>query len=129
MLAEFIIFFGNIFDTICPLLGISAIPGSTITQFIGLLVIYHAALSMERSQINISNMSEFIYYSLGMPVLVYDSDKKLRILNDEAYTFFNITRNQPDIENFSLPKLFDVDDTVFSFDGKQKDIDTSCQRN
>lgn len=122
--------FGMVFDTICPLLGIPALPGSSITQFIGLVVLYNATTFLDRSRINITNMSEFIYYSLAMPVLVYDSDWKLQILNDAAYSFFDIPREQTDIEDIDIPQLFNLtNDDVFSFDGNKKDIDAICQKN
>ncbi len=129
LIAEAIIFLGMIFDTIFPLLGIPALPGSSTTQFIGLIILYNVAVSMERSQINISNMSEFIYYSLAMPVMVYDSEQNLRILNNAAYAFLGIDHKRMNIENISLQQLFDVEEDVLSFEGKRRDIDTICQNN
>lgn len=130
-LAEAIIFLGMIIDTVCPLLGIPAVPGSSATQFIGLIVLYHAALSLERSRINISNMSEFIYYSLEMPVLVYDTHKKLRILNDAAYTFFDIKHEDAGICDIGIEQLFDLEaeDDIFSFEGTRHITDANCRNN
>lgn len=130
LLTAFCMLLGMVFDTIYPLLGIPALPGSSITQFIGLFVLYNAMCALDRSRINISNMSEFIYYSLAIPVLVYDSNRKLQILNDDAYSFFDLPREQTDIENISIEQLFNLDnDTVFCFEGKKKEVDAICQKN
>lgn len=130
LLVEGIIVFGMLFDTVFPLLGKRAVPGSSLAQFLGLAVLYHALNVMNRSRITISNMSEFIYYSLAMPVLVYDSGRKLQILNDAAYSFLGIDRDRENIENMKINYLFNISEKeVFSLDGKRKDVDASCRKN
>lgn len=130
LLVEVLIVFGMILDTIFPMLGKSAIPGSTITQFFGLVVIYRAVYAMNRSRINIQNMSEFIYYSLSMPVLVYDVKQKLHIINDAAAEFLNINQKDIDGNDFSISTLFEVtENDTFDFNGKYKDIDVICINN
>ncbi len=121
---------GTILDTVLPLLGFRAIPGSTLTQFLGMVVAYIAIRANNRSKINIANMSEFIYYSLSMPVLVYNSGKRLQLANDAAAKFFEIDRNLISQKNISLGMLFDKgDDAVFEFEGNSRNIDSSCIQN
>ena len=121
---------GTVLDTVLPLLGMRAIPGSTLTQFAGLVVVYLAIRANNRSKINITNMSEFIYYSLSMPVLVYNSSKRLQIANDAAAKFFNINQECIPEKNIELPMLFDLaDDSVFDFDGSSSDTDAICIQN
>ncbi|MBO5302860.1 MAG: response regulator [Lachnospiraceae bacterium] len=129
LIAELIIFLGMILDTICPLLGIPAIPGSTLSQFAGLLVLFYALTEINHSRINVSNMSEILYHSLSLPVLVFDSNKKLRILNDAAHTFFNIGREKDAYEGLKLQDLFDLDNMAFDFTENRRDIDATCSRN
>jgi len=121
---------GTILDTVFPLLGFRAIPGSTLTQFFGMVVVFIAIRANNRSKINIANMSEFIYYSLSMPVLVYNSRKHLQIVNDAAAKFFEIDRNMISQKNMGLNELFDVSDSsVFEFEGSNSNIDTCCKHN
>lgn len=121
---------GTILDTVFPLLGFTAIPGSTLMQFWGMVVVYMAIRANNRSKINITNMSEFIYYSLSMPVLVYNSDQHLQIANDAAAKFLEINREQIPQKSITLGLLFDLDDnSVFEFEGKSKDIDSICIQN
>ena len=121
---------GTILDTVFPLLGFRAIPGSTLTQFIGMVVVFGAIRANNRSKINIANMSEFVYYSLSMPVLVYNSGKRLQIANDAASKFFEIDRNMISQQKIGLEKLFDItDDSVFEFEGPSSNIDACCIQN
>ncbi|MBQ8040591.1 MAG: hypothetical protein IJ274_12150, partial [Lachnospiraceae bacterium] len=92
--AEMIILFGMLLDTIFPMIGMKAIPGSSIAQTIGLFIMYGAVAFAGHSEITISNMSEFVYYSLTVPVLVYDSQKRLQILNDAAYPFVGVKKKE-----------------------------------
>lgn len=130
LLVEGLICLGMLFDTIFPILGFAAIPGSSITQFWGLAVGYRAVYQINRSRINITNMSEFIYYSLAMPVLIYDSDRRIRIMNDAAGDFFDVSHDVLETENIRISELFDInEDEAFAFSGKRKDVDVVCQKN
>lgn len=128
LLAEFIVVLGMVFDTIYPLLGKPAIPGSTIGQFIGLLVVYESICFMSRSRITIDNMSTYVYSSLTTPVLVYDYNHRLQIANDVAYGFIGL--RETEIGMLGIDTLFSVqDEDVFEFNGKRKDIDVLCYYN
>lgn len=130
MAADIIMLLGTILDTVFPLMGIPAIPGSTMTQFLGVVVVYVAIRANNRSKINIANMSEFVYYSLSMPVLVYSPDGCLQIANDAAAKFLNISREQIPEKETRLGTLFDVDDaSVFDFGGTNKNTDATCIHN
>lgn len=127
-IAEIVIILGMLLDTIFPLVGIFAIPGSTIGQFAGMVIIYWAVDFVNRSRITVTNMSEFIYYSMTMPILVYDSNRQIQILNDAACTLFEVDReNMPKVR---MSNLFELkNDEVFEFEGKSKDVDTVCHNN
>ncbi len=130
MLVDAVMLLGTILDTVFPLMGIPAIPGSTLTQFFGVLVVYLAIRADNRSKINIANMSEFIYYSLAMPVLVYGADRKLKIANDAAAKFLEIDQNLIDQKNYDLGVLFDADEeSVFVFEGSSNNRDSVCIAN
>lgn len=131
LLADFIVILGMIFDTILPVFGVQAFPGSTFGQFIGTIVLYQAILFINNSRIEVDNISKFIYYSLDLPVILYDDNKKLRLANNCADVFFDF--NGENLEQYDIDKLFKVDKNVFEFETKRKDIpavykanDTQC---
>ena len=125
---ELIIVLGMILDTILPLFGIPAIPGSTIGQFIGLIAMHQAIRFVNRYQITIDNMSRYVYYSLTTPVLVYDSDYHLKIINDAALDFMNL--NESNLKTNGIDSLFSIEnDEAFLFSGNRKDIDVLCPHN
>lgn len=128
LLIEFIIIMGMVLDTIFPLLNIPAIPGSTIGQFIGLIAMYRTISFVSRYRITIDNMSTYVYDSLTTPVLVYDHDYKLQILNDTAQKFIGIDESEK--ENAGIDTLFSIrPEKAFHFTGNRKDIDVVCHRN
>lgn len=129
IIADGIMIFGTVLDTIFPLVGIPAFPGSTLTQFWGLIVLYIAIRADNRSKINISNMSEFIYYSLSMPVLVYDNKYQLQIANDSAAKFLSLDQTTLTQQNHEISMLFQVDNNIFDFLGNRSDYDTVCSVN
>ena len=128
LLAEATIVFGMIFDTIVPMISNMVIPGSSIAQFLGLIIMYNAIIFMSHSRITIGNMSEFIYYSLTVPVLVYDSKQRLQILNDTAYSFLGVEKDN--LSDTDIGQLFTLNDTnVFDFKSKSREIDAICCHN
>lgn len=130
LLVEGLILLGMLFDTIFPLLGFGAIPGSSITQFWGMVVAYSAVYQINRSRVNITNMSEFIYYSLAMPVLVYDADRRIQIMNDAASSFLGISHDTTELEMLDISQLFEIEEEeAFAFGRKRKDVDAVCRKN
>lgn len=128
IVVEVAMLLGMLLDTIFPLFGKDAIPGSTIGQFAGLAVMYHSILFVNHSRITISNMSEFIYYSLDVPILVYDAKQRLCILNDKGFAFFGI--GQEDMEETSIGELFTITKSeTFSFEGNSQSLDAICLYN
>jgi len=130
IIVDMIMLLGTVLDTVFPLMGIPAIPGSTMTQFLGVAVVYMAISANNHSKINIANMSEFIYYSLSMPVLVYDAKGFLQIANDEAAKFLDIDRSQMQRQSLRLGMHFEVDDTeIYEFEGMNATVDCVCISN
>ena len=129
--AEIIILAGMLLDTIFPMIGMKAIPGSSIAQSIGLFIMYGAVTFASHSEITISNMSEFVYYSLTVPVLVYDSNKKLQILNDSAYPFVGVKKKErDDFDITGIDTLFHTDKgDIFDFEGNSQEADAVCSHN
>ncbi len=129
--AELIILAGMLLDTIFPMIGMKAIPGSSIAQSIGLFIMYGAVTFASHSEITITNMSEFVYYSLTVPVLVYDTNKKLKILNDAAYPFVGVKKNERgDFDIIGIDSLFHTDKgDIFDFDGNSQEADAVCSHN
>ena len=127
---EILIILGMVLDTIFPLFGLPAIPGSTMTQFFGMTMMRAAVHEINRSRINLTNMSEFVYYSISVPVLVYDVDRRIEIVNDAGAEFLGVPQEELIKQNVGLGELFDIEEKqVFSFDGKRYDADAVCRRN
>lgn len=125
---EWVMVGGMMLDTIFPLFGMQSLPGSTIAQFASLAAMYHSISFVNHSRITVDNMSEIIYYSLNVPVLVFDSKGKLQIMNDTASQFLRIARDEMDVVAFN--RIFEISEQeVFRFEDNSLNIDTMCVRN
>lgn len=120
---EAVILLGMVFDTIFPLIGLQAIPGSTITQFLGTVLIYQALEFYISNCVTLSNMSEFVYYSVETPVLIYDDKKRLKIVNKSAVEFLSLPEKY---ENIALEQLFELNEGILHSGIVQLKIDTCC---
>ncbi len=110
----FFLFAGMIFDTFMPMMGYDSLPGTTIGQFFGFVVILCAVRGVEGTSATIENMSKFVYYNLSIPLCVYDAGGELKLFNDASESFFGVSRTEALHENISLSRLFDIDEDALS---------------
>lgn len=126
LIITLLIMIGTVLDMIFPAIGLPALPGSNVTQFWGLIILFYAMDIINRTSINISNMTEFIYYSLAVPVLMFDDNYRLRIANEAASNFFILPKETDLLGTKNIGSLFDCNDSVFDFDGAHHNLDSAC---
>jgi len=88
VMAMMMVFCGMILDTIFPFLGFNAIPGSTIMQSFGLAVVFMADIDITRSTVSLENLSQYAYSVISEPILVFNADKRLALMNQAAQKMF-----------------------------------------
>lgn len=126
LVCELVIIFGMLLDTIMPLLGQEAFPGSTLVQFLGTVIMYGALMFYESNKVNLKNMSQFVYYSVEAPVMIYDEAGRLKLVNKSAEDFFRFTE---DYEHISMDMLFEGDFQLWYFHDEKKSVDARCKVN
>lgn len=127
--AVLLIAVGTVLDTLLPFLGLPAIPGSTITQFWGVFLLFIAVRVNDRSKISVDNISSFIYSSISTPILVFDPQYRLQLANDAAAGFLDVPSALLSQQKPSLTQLFQVDQSeLFSFTGSSISLDSLSQR-
>ncbi|MBQ8947397.1 MAG: response regulator [Lachnospiraceae bacterium] len=90
-----VVFAGYIFDTLIPIvLHTAAVPGSAITAFVSALMLYSISLRYKAFGISESNVSEYVFRDVGVPVLVMDWKGRIELWNREAARYFNKTGNE-----------------------------------
>lgn len=114
---------GMVFDTIFPLIGLQAIPGSTIMQFFGTIILSEAFQFRKSNCVTIDNMSKFVYSSVETPVLIYDEKWKLRIVNKSAVEFFSLPEKY---EQVTLDKLFELEEGYLQSGIDRMTTDAAC---
>lgn len=120
-----IVFMGMILDTILPMFGFGAIPGSSITQFFGLLVMYYAIVDLNKTRLTPINMSRYIYESVSEPVMVFDMDGVLMLSNNAALEVFGETFVHYNDKPMKLTDIFLLDENHLDYEGNHRTDDTS----
>ncbi|MGN0494799.1 MAG: ATP-binding protein [Lachnospiraceae bacterium] len=105
-------------------------PVSCIVQFVGVMVLYRICHAMKRTQLSVSNISNYVYSSLQIPVLILNQDMQLEILNDSAAVFLKVSREDVKNEKYTITDLFDIKDQDLSdIEKNNKSIDAACKLN
>lgn len=122
-----VVMIGMIFDTFLPVFGFEAIPTSTITQGIGVLMIARVLKFQKTSEITVENFSEFVYYSVDTPVLIFDEDWHFRLGNNGMAEFFGDIWIK--LDQKSITDIFFVNRESIEFEEKRKSIEAECALN
>lgn len=122
MIVLIVMLIGMVFDTILPLLGKGAFPGSSMAQFIALVVFDMAVTAINRCEVDENNMSEYIYNSLNTPILIFNLDYKLKIVNNAAKDFFYIADYSVTAGNITIDNLFNIGSEIFDFTRKSHSV-------
>lgn len=122
-----IVALGSVLDTVMPMVGLAAFPGSTIGQFIGVIAVYQTYLFYKKSQMNLENMSQFVYYSVDEPVFLFDEAEKLCIVNNGATVFLEMSAEE--CCKLRLNEIFELDRDAFRFQGGKNRVEACCIQN
>lgn len=102
---------GATLDTVFPALGLISFPGSTITQFFGVCLIYSALNYEIKNSTSVENIAEYIFHMSNFPIIVFNSNNKLSLASDSACNFLGITKNDT---NVIIEDIFDSDSEILN---------------
>ena len=122
-----IVALGSVLDTVMPMLGIAAFPGSTLGQFVGVLAIFQTYLYYKKFQMNLENMSQFVYYSVDEPVFLFDEAERLCIVNNGATVFLQMSAEE--CCKLRMNEIFELNRDVFRFRGVKNRVEARCIQN
>lgn len=120
-----------IVDVVIACLGYTRIfPVSSVVQFIGVMVLYRICHALKRTQLSISNISNYVYSALQISVLILNQDMQLEILNDSAALFLKLSREEVKRGKYVITDLFDVENQdLMDLDESHKTMDATCKLN
>lgn len=123
-----IVFIGMILDTVIPMFGLGAIPGSSISQFLGLLTTFYAIVDYNGTRITDRNMSQYVYSSFEEPVLVLDTKGMLKLMNKAAEKILPDVILQNANREFHICDVLELRLNHLSYQGENR-LDDSYIRN
>ncbi|MDD6812317.1 MAG: ATP-binding protein [Lachnospiraceae bacterium] len=124
LLCTAVVGFGSVLDTLMPMFGFTAFPGSTLSQALGALVMYEAYNFYNKSRITLSNISKFIYYSVDEPILLFDEKEKLCIVNNGTAVF--LERTPEECCKLSINDIFELNKNIFRLRGNKNRVEARC---
>lgn len=93
-------------------------------------ILFYAMDVLNKTRINVANMSEFIYNSLAMPVLVFDDKYRLCIANEAASEFLVLPKEKDRLKDYRIESLFTLNNSsIFDFENPHYSYDAVCQVN
>lgn len=126
LVALVIILAGVVLDSVFPSMGLPAIPGSSITQFIGMLVISYSENSNNFSRINVLNMAQYTYLVSTQPIIVFDNTS-LRLGNVAAFETYNNLYDMLEKPREEFLEEFALSEDFFDYEGKTR-IDNAVHK-
>lgn len=120
-------------DELIDIVAGNVFPVSSFLQFFTVVLIYFMSFRYNTSRITVSNFSEYVYYSLNTPLLIFGESGKIEISNASAIDFFQMPADR--LSTKKLSDLFDVNDKYyykndkFSMDNFAENFDGECKIN
>lgn len=108
---------GMVVDTIFPLIGLDALPGSTIAQFLGVVVMFYAIVASNKTNITMLNMSNYISKFVSQSVLVFDQNGHLRLMNEAAKNVYKTAFTEFETKDVSINDIFELEEDFFEYEG------------
>jgi len=101
-----------------------AFPATAILQPLAVIFAYAMSRKTRINNITIQSLSDYIYASVNVPVLIVDENRYLKICNATAVRFFNM----PDelLKQKRLEELFNVTETELADNGNNSEV-LECQ--
>ena len=86
---------GYLFDTLFPsLFHTAAVPGSAIGAFFSAMLLYSISKKYKAFGVSVTNVSEYVFNEVKVPVIVLDWENNIVLFNDIAPEFFGITAEE-----------------------------------
>ncbi len=124
--ALLVIILGMVFDTLFPMFDAPALPGSTITQFFGALIISRSYEARRKCRLNVENISSYTYFAVSQPVMVFSTEGKVKLMNRAAEAFFlGLSKSFADKE-YRIFDVFDVPKDFFGYAGNFRHDNCEC---
>lgn len=124
--ALIVIIFGMVFDTLFPLFNAPALPGSTITQFLGVMIINRSYEARRKCRLNVENISSYTYFAVSQPVIVFSASGIVKLMNRASEAFFLGLSTGFASKEYRITDMFEVDEDFFEYIGNFRHDNCEC---
>lgn len=108
-----ILFGGYMLDTLVPsVFHIPAVPGSSVSAFVSAMILFQISRKNKTFGISRSNVSEYVFRDVHIPVIITDNQGKIVLFNDYTKKYLKYTEN--DILYHKLEEFFELQNHGFA---------------
>ena len=126
--SQVVLVFGTIFDTIFPLFGIEAFPGSSLAQGITTMILYRTLCYSNDLRVSMEKMGGYVHELVDLPILLFDEYGTLRVWNKATEDFLGADIIKRCGENGSICYISHIFDMLEpEFDGVEKKVATEAE--
>ena len=104
-----------------------AFPATALMQPVAVVFAYMMSKKTNINNISIPNLSDYIYASVNVPMLIVDEEHYLNICNATAIQFFNM----PDelLKQKKIEELFDIQPSEWNMHSSHETLECTCTLN
>ena len=119
---------GLMFDTFIMGPDKPAFPVTAIVQPIAVIFAYLMSRKTQINNISVQNLSDYIYASVNVPMLIIDEDRYLKICNSTAVEFFDMPEEL--LKHKKIEDMFEVSFDLFNNRLQESEtIECTCKLN
>lgn len=120
-----VVVIGMMFDTVFPIFGLPAIPASTMTQAVCVIILYKALEYDKKNRLDISNIADYIDNSEEVYILAYDETLKICLRSETASKFLGMEEGKV----YRITDFFDIPAEQFRLEDESKKMEALCTKN
>ena len=126
--SQVVLVFGMVFDTVFPLWGIEAFPGSSMAQGITTMMLFRAMRYSNDLGVSLEKMGGYVHELVATPVLLFDEQGALKVWNKATEEFLGediITQCGEEGTIVYISQLFRMEEP--GFDEKERKIEIEAE--
>lgn len=127
--SQIVLVIGMVFDTVFPVLGIEAFPGSSLAQGITTMIMFRTLCYSNDQRVSMEKMGGYVHELVNMPILLFDEHGMLKVWNKAAADFLGeeFSRQAENAEmSIRISRLFEMEEPAFDMAERKVEIEADC---
>ena len=127
--SQIVLVIGMIFDTVFPILGIKAFPGSSLAQGVTTMIMFRTMRYSNDLRVSMEKMGGYVHELVDTPILLFDEFGMLKVWNKATEEFLGadiIKQCREDGSITYISQLFDMSEPGFDRADRKVETEAEC---